>query len=192
MANKPLISRREFISILAATVAVYPLSSVAINRAENISPQPLKEPWLTLSKVQQHLFPDEENSIGAEDIHALEYLRSTIMTPDFDKEEETLIHNGVNWLNDLSQQQYSKKFIQLDNIAKEKLLRRIESSNAGERWLSTVLTYLLEALLTDPIYGGNTNGIGWKWLQHQAGFPRPPEDKKYYKLDKNRYRKTKA
>lgn len=192
MANKPLISRREFISILAATVAAYPLSSVAINRAENISPPPLKEPWLTLSEVQQHLFPDEENSIGAKDIHALEYLRATLITPDFDKEEGVLIHNGVNWLNDLSQQQYSKKFIQLDNVAKEKLLRRIESSNAGERWLSTVLTYLLEALLTDPIYGGNTNGIGWKWLQHQPGFPRPPEDKKYYKLDKNRYRKTKA
>jgi len=55
-----------------------------------------------------------------------------------------------------------------------------------------LLTYLLEALLADPVYAGNPNGIGWKWLQHQPGFPRPTKNKKYFKLDKHRYRTTKA
>ena len=186
-----MLNRREFLRILTIASASYPLSVLSSGHKKTISNQNIKEPWLTISEVQQHLFP-KESSIGAKDIQALEYLRLTITSPYFDEGEKTLIHNGVNWLNDLSKKQYSKIFIQLDNTLKEKILRRIESSNAGERWLSTILTYLLEALLTDPVYGGNPNRIGWKWLQHQPGFPRPPEEKKYYKLDKNRYRNTKA
>jgi len=195
MANEALLSRREFMSILAAAAAAYPLSSLAESRTKKISAENHIEPWLTLAAVQKHLFPAEKSSphsIGAKDIQALEYLRATMKTPDFDKEKADLIHNGVSWLNDLANQQYSTKFIQLDSSAKEKILRRIETSNAGARWLSTLLTYLLEALLADPVYAGNPNGIGWKWLQHQPGFPRPTENKKYFKLDKHRYRITKA
>jgi gluconate 2-dehydrogenase gamma chain len=36
-----------------------------------------------------------------------------------------------------------------------------------------LLDYIMEALLTDPVYGGNPNSIGWQWLKHQPGFPRP-------------------
>ena len=50
------------------------------------------------------------------------------------------------------------------------------------RWLSTLITYTLEALLSDPLYGGNTNGIGWKWLGHDPGNPRPSADKIYGRL----------
>lgn len=196
MANKHLLNRREFMRILAIAAAAYPLSSLAENRQKTLSPLNIKEPWLTISEVQEHLFPAEKNSLfispGAKDIHALEYLRAMMDVPDFDKEERALINNGVGWLNDLAKQQYLKKFIQLDTDSKEKILRRIESSRAGARWLSVLLTYLIEALLTDPVYGGNPDGIGWKWLQHQPGFPVPPENKKYFKLGKIKYRNIKA
>lgn len=197
MVDKQLISRREFMRVLTIAAAAYPLSSLAENRlhaATNKSSNPIKikEPWLTLGAVQHHLFPQEKDSPGAEDIHALEYLQGMMNTPDFDKEKHMLIHNGVGWLNDFSHKQYSKNFIQLDFKSKEKILRRIESSRMGSRWLSTLLTYLIEALLTDPVYGGNPEGIGWKWLQHQPGFPRPPENKKYFKIGEMRYRNIKA
>ena len=200
MSETKLISRREFIQILATAAAAYPLSSLAANRKNIPVAVEHKEPWLTLSVVQQHLFPAEKNSphsIGANDINALNYLRNMMATPGFDKEDAELVHNGVKWLNDLSKQQHSKKFNQLDTKSKEKILRRIEGSNAGSRWLSLLLTYLLEALLSDPVYGGNPNGIGWEWLQHQPGFPRPAADKKYFKLSSrkqsaNRNRITKA
>ena len=32
----------------------------------------------------------------------------------------------------------------------------------------------------DPVYGGNPDGIGWKWLMHPPGFPRPPKGKTYH------------
>ena len=192
MDSKYLLSRRKFIQYLAVAVSSYPLSSLAINRKQNNNPQPHKEPWLTLSKVQEHLFPSEQDSIGAEDINALVYLQNMMDTPDSPQDEKELINNGVTWLGDLAKKQYAKKFIQLDADEKEKILRRIESSNAGSRWLSLLLTYLLQAIVADPIYGGNPKGIGWEWLEHQPGFPRPVESKKYFKLKQKRTRTTKA
>ena len=72
------------------------------------------------------------------------------------------------------------------------MLRQIEQSNAGQNWLSLLLTYLLEALLADPVYGGNPDGIGWQWLEHQSGFPRPPADKTWYRLGRPVYYRRKA
>ena len=192
MANKNLLNRRDFIRVLAMAAASYPLSSLAINRKNNNTLPSKQEPWVTLFEVQEHLFPTEENSPSAQDIKALEYLQNMMNIPSFDLEEKTLINNGVGWLNDLAKQQYSKVFIKLSFEEKEKILRRIESSNAGARWLSLILTYLIQALLTDPIYGGNPKDIGWKWLNHQPGFPRPPENKKYFKLKQKRIRNIKA
>lgn len=197
-----MLNRREFIRVIALAVAAYPLSSLAESRKQEQLPakdtfrQKLKDPWLTLAEVQEHLFPAETEapliSPGAKDIHALDYLRAMMAAPDFDKTKHELIIKGVTWLNELSKQNHSKMFIQLDSETKEKILRRIESSRPGQRWLSVILTYLLEALLTDPVYAGNPDGIGWAWLQHQAGFPRPPEDKKYFNLGYVRIRETKA
>lgn len=59
------------------------------------------------------------------------------------------------------------------------MLKKISQSRAGENWLSLLLYYLLESLTLDPIYGGNTDGMGWQWLGHQAGFPRPVQGKTY-------------
>ncbi len=67
-------------------------------------------------------------------------------------------------------------------MQREALLRRIEQSRAGGNWLSLLLTYLLEALLADPVYGGNPDAIGWRWLEHQPGFPTPPADRTWYRL----------
>lgn len=197
MVNTPLLSRREFVQILAVAATAYPLVSCDSNpHKSSNSVKNKSEPWLTLSSVQDHLLPQDktnkDNSPSAKDINALGYLQYMMKMSDFDKEEYELINNGVGWLNDLANQQYSKMFIQLDADDKEKILRRIENSRVGSRWLSVLLTYLIQALLTDPIYGGNPNGMGWAWLQHQPGFPRPPENKKYFKLNKKRYRNIKA
>ena len=47
------------------------------------------------------------------------------------------------------------------------------------KMMNRVLSYILEALATDPIYGGNTNEIGWDWLEHQPGMPRPSTTNKH-------------
>lgn len=181
------ISRREFLSrltLLGSLATCYPAAILARARSRA---QPLPawldtEPWKTLAGVQQHMFPAGDDTPGASDIQATVYLRNTIENPAADGEDQEFVFSGVGWLNELTQDQYQQDFTALDEQQREKVLRKIEQSQAGRNWLSLLLTYLLEALLADPVYGGNPDGIGWKWLTHQPGYPTPPEDKTWYKL----------
>ena len=128
------------------------------------------------------MFPAAKDTPGASDIQATVYLRNAIENPAADGEDQAFVFNGVGWLNELTQDQYQQDFTALDEQQHEIVLRKIEQSQAGRNWLSLLLTYLLEALLADPVYGGNPDGVGWKWLAHRPGYPTPPEDKSWYKL----------
>lgn len=186
------MNRRTFITLLASAAASYPLSALTERRLQQLPAPKLKDPWKTIAAVQEHLFPADEHSPGAQDIQALNFLQSMITAPDVEDSERKHITNGAGWLNDLSIQVYKHKFIELDENNREKILRKIEQSRAGSRWLSLLMSYLIEALLSDPIYGGNKNSAGWKWLEHQPGFPTPTSDKKYFKLGHIVNRRTKA
>jgi gluconate 2-dehydrogenase gamma chain len=181
------ISRREFLSrlaLLGSLAACYPAATLASARS-GTRPTPDwldTPPWKTLAAVQQHMFPATQDTPGASDIQATVYLRNAIENPAADGEDREFVFNGVGWLNELTQDQYQQDFTALDEQQRENVLRKIEQSQAGRNWLSLLLTYLLEALLADPVYGGNPDGIGWKWLAHQPGYPTPPENKSWYKL----------
>ncbi len=182
--DKRRITRRQFVQILAALSVQWPIASQAMSRPSDADDyySKLDEPWLTLAAVQEHLFPADDTSPGAEDIMALRFLRNMLDAPDTDEEEKTFILNGVNWLNDLAKKNHQSIFIQLEATNKETILRTVEQSRAGSRWLSLMMTYIIEALLADPAYGGNYQRRGWEWLEHIAGFPTPDADRVYYKL----------
>jgi len=184
------INRRQFIQTIAAFSTSWPIAGMASSNSLG-SPhketyENLSDPWLTLASVQEHLFPAgdsiDQSSPGAKDIAALRFLQNMLDAPDTESEEKAFILNGVNWLNDLSLKNHQAKFIQLNTENKETVLRQIETSNAGYRWLSIIMRYLIEALLSDPVYGGNKDQQGWKWLEHIPGFPTPSVDKVYFKL----------
>ena len=180
--------------LLLTAAASYPVSVLAEKRqlATTRPSETLVEPWLTIAAVQQHLLPADETSPGASDINALHYLQTIIQAPDIEQEQRDFIINGEKWLNDIARKSHSRKFIELNEVQKETVLRQIEKSRAGENWLYTQLGYLIEALLSDPVYGGNPNGIGWNWLRHQPGYPTPSIEKMYFKLGTASYRRTKA
>ncbi|MGB0721681.1 MAG: gluconate 2-dehydrogenase subunit 3 family protein [Gammaproteobacteria bacterium] len=129
--------------------------------------------WAVMNAVLNHLFPSEAGAPGATEINALAYLRFVVDDDSIDKAERDFLLQGTRWLEDLSRKQHGSGFVALDEGRREEILRGIETSEAGENWLSSVMTYLMEALLTDPVYGGNPDGIGWRWLGHIPGFPRP-------------------
>lgn len=183
------VSRRvllQRIALLGSLLAAYPAPILAQSRSMALAQKPAawrgEDPWKTLAVVQEHMFPAATDTPGASDIEALVYLHNTIENPAADGEDREFLFNGVGWLNDLAREKTGLAFVALDEQQKETLLRQIEESRAGRNWLSLLLTYLLEALLADPVYGGNPDGIGWKWLEHQPGYPRPPADKSWYKL----------
>jgi len=140
------------------------------------------DPWTTLDAVLRHLLPTEPDSPGAADINALAYLRFVTDDPKVDAGERAFIVQGARWIDELSVSRYASPFADLDETGRERLLRDTARSAAGENWIATLLTYLFEALLTAPAYGGNPQGIGWRWLEYVPGFPLPGPGTRYPEL----------
>jgi gluconate 2-dehydrogenase gamma chain len=135
--------------------------------------------WRTLAAVLAHLFPSEAGAPGAAEIDALAYIGTMLEAPGFDAGERTAILRGAAEIETLAA---GRAFAELAPEAKETVLRAFEATEHGRRWLSGMLNYLVEALLADPVYGGNPDGIGWRWLAHNPGFPRPPAGKRWFLL----------
>ena len=143
-----------------------------------------ESPWPLFDAVQQHLFPSEPGAPGAHEINALGYLQSALARHDYDAvEDNNFLIAGAQFLRKRIALDYGGRRIdELDDDERETALRKMAGSTDGANWISIILYYVLEALLGDPVYGGNVDGIGWKWLDYTPGFPRPPEGKRYFEL----------
>jgi gluconate 2-dehydrogenase gamma chain len=175
-----LMTRRRFLLGLTggSMAALFGLRT----SADEPGPPAALDTWKLLDAVQQLLLPSEPDSPGAREIRALDYLRFVVADPRVDEEERAFITKGAGWLNGIAREKTGRPFLELDDDAREQVMRQVALSPAGENWLSTLLLYIMEALLTDPVYGGNPDGIGWRWLQHTPGYPRPPSTKTYPRL----------
>ena len=137
----------------------------------------------TVSAVQEHLFPKGPDAPGAADLNAAAYLEWAITASTAEADTRNTIVNGIGRLQDATRERFGAPFASLNHEQKEQVLRYLaDKTRWGRAWLSLLLTYIFEALLSDPAYGGNPDEIGWRWLQHQPGYPRPTADKIYGKL----------
>jgi gluconate 2-dehydrogenase gamma chain len=167
-----LITRRRFL-VQAAGGSVALLFGLRAASADDYNP------WPTLDAVTQHLLPSEPDSPGAVEIRALDYLRFVSADPQVDHEEREFMLQCNRWLDELAQEQHGSTFPALAPDRKEELLRQVAKTAAGENWVSTLLGYMFEALLTAPTYGGNPDGVGWRWLEYVPGFPLPGPGSRY-------------
>jgi gluconate 2-dehydrogenase gamma chain len=133
-----------------------------------------------IDAVQMQLFPDDGDGPSAQDLNALAYLEWAMTDQqNINDDDPQFIVDGIGWLNDLAKQTHSVRFVKLTYEQQDKVLKQVAKSQAGENWLSLLMYYLTEALMLDPVYGGNPNMIGWQWLEHQPGFPAPIIGKTY-------------
>ena len=160
-----LLSRRKFIKHSFLSSVILLTSGSKLLGATT--------PLQTIAVVQNDLFPATGFVPSGQYINANGYLRKILnhsRVSDVDKE---FIKDGAKWLNEESVAKFKKPYEQLSKDQREKVLKIVVDTDWGESWISTIMNYLLEALLGDPIYGGNKGKIGWKWLNHKGGIPRP-------------------
>ncbi len=193
-SKKTGISRREFMTrtaLLGSLALSYPAAALAelrLSKDKLFTADWLNNPdWQTIAAVQEVLFPAADDIPGASDIASTDYLYKAIENPNADGEDRDFIFKGIGWLDGLTQEHHKKTFVQLSVEQQEKIIQQIVKSRAGRNWVSMLLSYTLEALLSDPVYGGNKNKAGWKWLQHQPGYPAPATDKTWDQLLQRRY-----
>lgn len=134
---------------------------------------------MTLTMVQNILFPADGNGPGAKDVNALDYLEWVIADPEKDPDEVKYILNGIGWLNETCAEMFSKDFDELTMEKQEKIIAVVSRERWGENWLSVILTFIFEALLCDPQYPGNTDSVGWEWLNYIPGQPEPSAELLY-------------
>lgn len=137
---------------------------------------------VTLRALSEYLLPSEPGTPGACEINGVDYLQGVLADSKLDKASRMFLLKGIRNLERVSYRETQKHFFDLSHDEREKVLRALEATKAGYRWLKEILEFLMEALLSDPVYGGNTGEAGWKWLHHTVGFPRPPQNKRYFLL----------
>lgn len=89
------------------------------------------------------------------------------------KDYKKFILNGVKWLNEEAVKMYGKVYTELNKEKRQEVLQAISKENWGENYIYTMLTYILESVLGDPIYNINQQELGWSWLNFSTGFPQP-------------------
>ena len=188
-----VLSRRAFmLRGTAAVAASTALAGLPLALGDDSSREPgfsafSEKQKKVLSAVQEHLFPKGADSPGAQDINALPFLQFVIAQTGFNADSRHFILNSIQSLEEASMERFDLNFDELDFTGKERLLRYLaDHTRWGKNWLSLLLYYIFEALLADPVYGSNTDGIGWHWLEHQPGFPQPPPDKIYPRITARR------
>ena len=128
-------------------------------------------PLQTLAIVQEDLFPQEMITRA----NAFSYISVIFKHSRVSAEDKQYLRNGTKWLNEQAVATYEKVYTQLSPKERQKILQTIAKESWGESWIKIVLSYIMEAVLGDPIYGINTDELGWKWLGHESGLPRPKE-----------------
>jgi gluconate 2-dehydrogenase gamma chain len=128
-------------------------------------------------------FPADGNGPSASDINAFEYIM-WVLHDNLNRttEDNQYIIDGIDWVNDTAQELYLTDFTELSEKQQNVLIEQIIKMTWGKSWSSVVITLILEALVLDPLYGGNTDSIGWEWLNHTPGFPRPTEANRYERI----------
>lgn len=123
--------------------------------------------WGVIESVQEQLFPDHGKFPSAKSFQAIRYLKMVSYHDSFDKDDLAFLKEGAKVL---IKRGYRSIMIEKE---KEKILHTFSQTRFGENWLSLMINYTLEAMLSDPLYGGNKGAIGWKAYHHHAGLPRP-------------------
>lgn len=182
--QKKELSRRAFVKSAAGVGVSSSLLSFNLSAKQKDTLLRLvkTEPWLTLDATLNQLLPESPTGPSAKDINATAYLHQIMTVQPTEQEEKDFILKGVGWLNGFAKSEKNKDFAELSFDEKEQLLQGISQSRAGSNWLNTLLGYILQAMLAPPSYGGNPKGIGWKWLEHKAGFPLPEKGQRYFEL----------
>ncbi len=170
LSRRKMLKELLAIGVLSQLPFAYSCVSESEKRHLNIFDGKQKKMVLN---IQQVLFPDDGFGPGAVEIKADKYLEWILADARMDIEDKDYIYKGLKWVDESANEVFDKDYLKLDGQNQQQLIRKVSRTDWGESWLAIIVTYIVEALLADPQYGGNTNGKGWKWLSHDPGYPRP-------------------
>jgi gluconate 2-dehydrogenase gamma chain len=156
------MKRRTFIKFTTITAFLFSTNIVV---AREFS----KESLLILDEVLNIIFPKTNTMPSSKEFDALNYLVKNISHKSFDNDDKLLIIDGSKDF-----QSSFPEFLSLNKKERKELIFSIIKTNEyAKSWVSKLSYYGIEAMFSDPLYGGNTNQIAWNSINHNIGYPRP-------------------
>lgn len=187
-------SRRDFVKtlVLAGVAAQIPWVQSCSTRKTNIPIPNHINPFSELEFMNLYclldvLFPEDGDGPGAKTVKADQYIIWILNDKELDKRTHRNISEGLEKVEKASLSYNNLHFFELSISDQEQLVADISAKNWGDKLLSRLLTMVLEALLLDSQYHVNPNNVGWKWLEHNPGFPRPTKEMLYPKILEKKY-----
>ncbi len=172
------IDRREVLSraaVLAAaaglslTVGYRPRRALAADGGRLLTDAEGK----TMEAVQETLWPAAPGIPGAKDVHATRLLDAALGSPDVPPIEREWVRGWIPTLHELARARGASTFDALDPAGREAVLVAFRERDEGSGWIRLVLGYTLEAVLGDPVHGGNPGEIGWRAMGYEPCDVRP-------------------
>ncbi len=167
-----MINRRDFFQY-SGMVGVAILVGVAAKKYAQ-SNNPSTDTYKIIEALINHMFADSNGYVTSK-LNVVGYFKGVLKDTRISIDQRHYLINGTRWLDETAEEEYDKSFLKLTHDEKERLLKKISMLRWGDSWLYKVMGYYFETAFSDPIYGGNINGVGWKWLAYEPGFPRPNE-----------------
>lgn len=125
----------------------------------------------TLDAFFERLFPADENGPGASSIGVLAYL-DRALSGAYARHLETY-RLGAFALDAESQSRFGKPFAGAEPAQQQELIAALEQGAAPnfravdpKAFFELARTHLQEGLFADPVYGGNRDKAGWRFLGH--------------------------
>jgi len=129
--------------------------------------------------IQNILVPNDGNGPSAELVNAHSYFIWTLEDQRLPASEKEYFVEKLQDLLLLCKEKFCIKLIDLPHNDQQLFISNNIVSGWTQTYLSKMITVIFEAMLLDPVYGGNPNEIGWDWLNHIGGSPRATVSTKY-------------
>ena len=172
MKRKEFIKQLTILGIASQTIIYSCNDKKTIVIPQNHLPLTEKHAKI-LAYLMEILFPNDDNGPSVQQLNTFEYILWNLRDNKRDEVSKQYIINTIEWIEETSIEEKNKSFLELNDKGKENIIEFISKKSWGEDSLSAMLTLIFESLVYDPVYNVNRNALGWKWLDHTAGEPRP-------------------
>jgi gluconate 2-dehydrogenase gamma chain len=131
----------------------------------------------TVEALAARIVPGNEEDPGAREIGVLRYLDRALSGTY--SEWQGAYREGLRTLNSYTGEHYGKKFFELSEADQDAVVDMLEKDqvpgygnsaedeSGAEAFFTMVWAHTVEGMFSDPAYGGNLGGSGWKLI----GFP---------------------